>query len=149
MIGNLILKLKNGGRLYQAGVKEILENPNPGVDVIILAAAEFQRLPIITPTIAVPLNDNFFPSPDEFQRIWKQADMVANYVVDFLHDGLQVVNSCAKGWNRSGLVSGLTMVKLFPEVDSRIIISEIKNKRPNALNNPAFCKMIKMARDRV
>ena len=149
MIGNLLLKLKNGGSLYQAGVKEILETPHPEVDVIILAAAEFQRLPTKTPTIAVPLQDNFFPSPEEFQNIWKQADIVANYVVDFLRDGMRVVNSCAKGWNRSGLVSGLTMVKLFPEVDSRIIISEIKSKRPHALNNPAFCQMIKMAGKKV
>lgn len=113
-------------------------------DVLVFCAEEHQ--PRLTApngkyVFNLPLDDDIYrPLPDEVGQLLHEA---AQRLASFHASGCRLLITCAQGVNRSGLMTGLTMLYAFrmPPVD---IIKLIRSKRlvddPDlyALCNPMF-----------
>lgn len=70
---------------------------------------------------------------------------LARFAADHIHGGGVVLSHCQMGWNRSGLVSGLTMLELGIKGD---IVKTIQEARgPGALSNRAFADYLKLLQE--
>ena len=140
-----------GGELHQAGIREI-----PGIlyendiSLLILAAREYQPKHIrktggnfaLTHKIYVPLKDITDFSPGEFSKTVSNAKAAAKHAVSYISKGKNVLSTCAAGWNRSGIISGLALVELTGVSGKKIIHHIRKNRSPFALSNPLFAKVV-------
>jgi len=136
------------GKLFQAGVREIpsILNKN-NISLLILAAREYQ--PDYIPgmhknltIIYVPLKDTVTFTPKKFKKTINDAKQAANYAINTILDGKNVLSTCMAGWNRSGLISGLTLKKLI-NTPGKNIVKHIRNNRDwRALCNPLFADVI-------
>jgi hypothetical protein len=141
----------SGGKLFQAGIKEIpgiLCNEN--IDLLILAAREYQPEFIdnacggftASKKVYIPMKDTIFFTPGKFKQTVKRANAAADLASDYLVSGKNVLSTCAAGWNRSGLISGLTLLRLT-SFSGRQIVNLIKRNRcRSALSNPLFAAVI-------
>jgi len=63
-------------------------------------------------------------------------DAIASYGSYFLKTGKKVLTHCSFGYNRSGFVNGLILIKLG--FTGKEAVSLIQKKRPNSLLNDTF-----------
>lgn len=142
---------QTGGKLFQAGVKEIpdiLRDHN--ISLLILAAREYQPKHIERPDgsffvvdkIHVPLRDTILFTPREFLNTVRKAKSASDHAVDYITRGENVLSTCHAGWNRSGIISGLALVKLTG-APGKQVVRHIRDKRcSSALSNPLFASVV-------
>ena len=126
--------------------------PSPGrhdgVDVIVLAAMEYQPPAQLFPGIEVihaPLDDapGRHMREDEIVIATKAADRVAR----LLRAGRRVLSSCQMGLNRSSLVAALAMHDVYG-MSADEIVSRVRRARGRwALSNPHFEKLLRVVID--
>lgn len=135
---NLILPV-GGGELWQGGEKDLLSF-HPAFDVVVLMAIECQHDLKRPGVIKAGIDDKFPLTPSEKKHIETVAHKVSDAMVKALTQGKLVLSTCYAGWNRSGLVSGLTLVKCG--LSPRKAIKTIRDARDGALGNPDFVRII-------
>jgi len=86
--------------------------------------------------LEVPLDDAK-PSADEVKR----ALVAAHDISLRIRSRERMLITCAQGRNRSGLVSGLTLMQLGMSADEAI--ARVKRARRNALTNHYFVRVLK------
>ena len=70
---------------------------------------------------------------------------LARFAADHIHGGGVVLSHCQMGWNRSGLVSGLTMLRLGFQGDVVKTIQEARG--PGALSNRGFADYLRLLQE--
>jgi len=144
---NLVYKHpRSGGELWQAGrayANSVSHLDERRIKVIVYAARENQP-PM--PEQFIVIRARLIDSPLLDDRLTYLtavcADEVSDLVANYLRNGHNVVSSCWAGWNRSGLMSALTLVKLG--VPPEGAIAAVRTARGgSALGNPIFVKIIK------
>jgi len=143
------------GEIHQVGFSEIprkLNNNN--FKLIILAAEELQprfltsKLPLANrrflsaDKIYAPMKDTIFLSDKEIKEFIKKSKKAASRVVGGVLDGKNVLVTCKAGWNRSGLITALSLKKLTKQPAKKIIGHIRKRRSLFALSNPLFVQII-------
>lgn len=137
---DLIYTHSSGGSLWQGGNLDVKNNHNL-FHVVVLMAEEYQpTLPRRVATVYAGIDDTETMHPELLKKTCKIADMTSDIIADAVSTGKNVLSSCWMGWNRSGLVSGLTLVKLG--YDPKDAIAVVQLARQNALSNSLFKKII-------
>jgi protein-tyrosine phosphatase len=124
--------------------------PSPGrhegIDVIVLAAEEYQPPAELFPGVEVihaPLDDD--PSrplrEDEIATAAKTASRIARR----LRAGSRVLVSCAMGLNRSSLIAALAMHAVYGMSADEIIARIRRARGAWALSNPNFERLLRVA----
>jgi protein-tyrosine phosphatase len=120
--------------LYQSGYP--LGNlRRAGFGALALCAAEFQPSPSRFPGVLVvsaPMHDHTLDTPT-----LEQAERAAEQVCEALLERQPTLITCAMGKNRSGLVTGLVLVRFYG-LSGREAVRLIRHKRPGALTNESF-----------
>ncbi len=109
-----------------------------GVRLVVLCAREHQphsqRFPGVV-VLHAPLDDD--PHRDPSAQELQIAHEASSVVASALQQGHRCLVTCAMGLNRSGLVSGLALVRLGASAPTAIAL--IRRARGNdALSNPRF-----------
>ena len=107
-------------------------------DAVVLCAREHQD--VVVPGVEVihaPMDDAR-PSRAEIQIAWNAAKRVAKRV----RRGQRVLVTCAMGWNRSGLVTGLTLIMLGLSADAAVHVIRLA-RGSNALSNEYFVRVMR------
>lgn len=105
---------------------------------MVLCAEEYQPEAALFPGVRVA----YAPNDDDFSRLptrdeLRLAIQAARQAVPILQGGGKVLSTCWQGWNRSGLVSALTL-HLWLGVDGQTAIRMVQKGRRGALRNPGF-----------
>jgi len=116
----------------------------PRFTTLVLCAQELleetpQGLPGAFPDVVVlkvPLDDAK-PSLDEVRR----ALVAGHNVAMRIRCGERVLSTCNQGRNRSGLVTGFTLMELGMSANEAI--ARVKHARKNALTNPYFVQVLR------
>ena len=101
------------------------------VDVIFLMAhdcqARSQKEPPGKIIVRVPMKDDIYRpvEGDVAQRFLSASEKAARYV----RSGKRVAVTCAAGWNRSGVVSALTVMRLM-RMPAHNAVSLLRQRRP-------------------
>ena len=111
--------------------------------VLVLCAVEYQPLDEQFPNVQVvhaPFSDAGFPmTEDEAETAIAAGEVVSHFV----RKRKNVLVTCAQGRNRSGLVAGIAMAKIFPRLGCKQIVSAIRQVRGrNALSNEDFVELL-------
>lgn len=119
-----------------------------GVDVIVLAAMEYQPPAHLFPgteVIHAPLDDapGRHMREDEIALATKAAERVARR----LRAGRRVLSSCAMGLNRSALVAALAMHEVYGMRPDEIVARLRRARGAWALSNPNFEKLLRVVID--
>jgi protein-tyrosine phosphatase len=125
--------------------------PSPGrrradVDVIVLAAMEYQPPAVLFPGVEViyaPLDDDSSRAmtANEIATAIKAGRRVARR----LRAGRRVLSTCAMGLNRSSLIAALAMSEIYG-MSADEIIRRIRRARGMwALSNPNFERLLRVA----
>jgi len=117
-----------------------------GFKAVVLAAREHQPDPQkfsgLDAVVLVPLDDSGYPpTPGEKRAANQAAKVVANIV----RSGRPVLVTCHMGRNRSGLIVGLALAELAPDVSRAKIVAAIRQAREGALSNKWFETMVMTA----
>lgn len=144
---NLVYQHPSGGALWQGGNTACLDCPNLdelGIKVVVFAAMEYQpRMPSRFDVVRAKLDDDFRMPHRIAVEVAKCADEVSDLLVNRIINGQGVLSSCWMGWNRSGLMSAITVAKLAG-CDPDRAIRLVKNARgPSALSNPVFVAIVR------
>lgn len=135
---DLIYTHTSGGTLWQGGNLDVRKYSKM-FDVVALMAEEYQP-DLVGPVIFAGIDDSEDMLPEEVTVTKKIANAVSDIMADTVSRGKNALSTCWMGWNRSGLVSGLTLVKLgYTPKDA---IDVIQLARKDALNNNLFKKII-------
>ena len=141
---NLVAQGKlRGGQLWQGGRPTVAWKGAPGAerfDVLILCAREIQP-DIVSPGLIVihaPMADDYGHFHPDDVREAERAVALASY---HLNAGRRVLSTCHHGRNRSGLVSALTLMRVFGSTPQDAI-RMVQAARKNALENPQFVRYI-------
>ena len=115
-----------------------------GFSAVALTAAEHQPGPHLFPgldaVISVPLHDGFDPPPvGELMAAMETSGVVAGIVAS----GRKVLVTCNMGYNRSGMVTALSLMRLQRSKSTADIIAHIRAVRPGALGNEEFVYFLK------
>jgi hypothetical protein len=137
---------RTGGELWQAGkdyANSVTHLDERRIKAVVYAASQNQPpMPDRFDVIRARLIDDPFMNERTAFLTAVCADQVSDLVVDYLRRGENVVSSCWAGWNRSGLMSALALVKLGMEPDTAIAC--VRNARgPSALGNPVFVRIVR------
>jgi protein-tyrosine phosphatase len=110
-------------------------------DTVVLCAEELQDVPLPgVEVIHAPLDDAK-PTQEEVSIAWKAAKRVAKRV----NANRRVLVTCAMGLNRSGLVTGFTLIMLgFTAQQAIDVIRMARGQR--ALFNEHFVKLLSRVR---
>lgn len=110
----------------------------PNFDVVVLCALEYQPITMAFhgPVVRCPITDDI-PSPRELEQAVGAARQTASALVA----GKTVLVTCAQGRNRSGLVTGLAL-GLVTRMRGKTIVDLIRTRRPSALTNPHFVRVL-------
>jgi len=114
-----------------------------GFDVLVLAAKEFQPLSELFPgveVIHVPIDDAQLSRWE-----WKSALSAADIVARRVRGGKRALITCYMGWNRSGLITALTLYMLTGEPGAKIV-QHVQRQRSHALTNPSFVAALRALR---
>ena len=107
-----------------------------------LCAEEHQPRPELFPgldvVVSVPLRDDM-PTSEETAAALVASNLVASVVAS----GRKVLITCNMGYNRSGLVTALTLMRLRPGDSTDEIVAGIRASRPTALSNEFFVDYLK------
>ena len=119
-----------------------------GVDVIVLAAMEYQPPAHLFPgteVIHAPLDDasGRRMREDEIAIATKAADRVAQ----ILRSGRRVLSTCQLGLNRSSLVAALAMHDVYGMSADEIVAKLRRARGAWALSNPNFEKLLRAVID--
>lgn len=145
---DLIWKHTSGGELWQGGerdVAQLIEKRDLRIDVVGLMAMNFQpRMPSHYRVIRGRLIDEPTMSNEAAALTLGIADLAASDLSFHMRLGRNVLSSCRAGRNRSGLVSGLTLVKLGmpPEAAVELVRARRVNADGPALDNLLFVRLI-------
>lgn len=131
--------------------RELLTAPS-GFRTLVLCAEEVQPVQPQDPRVPLerfgmlqvyrcPLRDEPRLGVDERTRALRSARFVARSVLG----GDRVLVTCAMGWNRSGLVSGLALRALGARPADAVTLVR-KARGPNALGNAVFERFVLTAR---
>ncbi|MGD9725431.1 MAG: hypothetical protein AB7L09_03510 [Nitrospira sp.] len=144
---DLIFTHPSGAQLWQGGqhdVEQLLRVPDPAIQVIGLFAQEYQpddhtgRYELLK----AGYDDNFAASMDELLSDMDLADRASDIFSDRLRSGKGCLSSCAMGLNRSGLVTGMTLIKAAG-ISPAEAIGRIRRLRSSAaLSNPGFVQIL-------
>lgn len=123
------------------GAKPPLDRSYPGIDMIVLCAAEYQprAFPYFQSQILhCPLPDDALSHAERTRAL-----TAANAVAKYLRDGKRVLVTCQQGRNRSAFVAALALGILTRATPDQII-QRIREKRlPTCLTNPHFCEYLR------
>lgn len=120
-------------------------------DVVVYTAEEYQPKSMGCPdgkaVYALPLDDDIYrPVPPE---VGKYAHHLAKILAGHAARGQKLLITCAMGANRSGLLTGLTLIYLNG-MSGRSAVQLIKSRRKSgqqeALSNPMFEQYLLQAR---
>lgn len=135
------------GKLAQGGYPGTHPGLFQAFDTIVFTAEERQpRFP--TPAgklvLYVPLDDDIYrPVPPE---VGLAIHQVATQCARRIQAGKSVLSTCQQGRNRSGLVTALTLMKLYPSWTTQQVITLIQRNRKTseggALENPMFTSFL-------
>lgn len=109
---------------------------------VVLCAEELQDLPIVGVEVLKAPMDDAVPSSREIDLAFNVARQVASR----WRQGRRVLVTCAMGRNRSGLVTGLTLMMLG--MTDAEAIRAIRSARKNALTNRHFVQVLADAQAR-
>lgn len=142
---NLVFRHPSGGCLYQGDFKDatnVVGLDKADVRAVVFAAYEKNApLPDRFDVLRARLDDNFFPSQTQALDMHRCADKVWDILLIYLTNGFNVLSTCAMGLNRSGLMTGFTLVKLG--IPPTRAITMIRRARGfTAMRNPAFQRLI-------
>jgi protein-tyrosine phosphatase len=59
-----------------------------------------------------------------------------------VHAGNKVLVTCQMGWNRSGIVTALTLYRLY-KITGQEALEAVRNARPHALSNEFFADYLR------
>lgn len=143
---NLVYRAPSGGCLWQGGAKHARSVPaleNARIKAVVFAANEHQpELPEKFDILRARLHDNPFMGRSEARKVAVCADEVSDMLVAYLLAGQSVLSSCWAGWNRSGLMTAMTLMKLA-KMPTDVAIARVRAARgPNALSNPVFVEIL-------
>lgn len=122
--------------------------PHEGIDVIVLAAEEYQPPADLFPGVEVI----HAPFNDDSSRLMRQAEIetatkAAGRVARRLRAGRRVLSSCFMGLNRSALVAAIAMNEVW-RMGAEEIIERLRQARgPLALSNPNFERLLRVVID--
>jgi len=85
--------------------------------------------------ILCPFKDT--DDPTKLDAIVKIARGVADKLAGHLRDGKTILSTCSAGRNRSGLISGLVLMKRYG-LTGKEAVERVRLARPNALTNDVF-----------
>ena len=108
-----------------------------GYKYLVLAAEELQPKGYFgdVKVIYMPYDDSYKPlSPSQ----WLRIKAIASSLAEAVKKGDQVLITCAMGWNRSGLITAMTLAHLHPTATGEQIVELIQRRRAGALSNDAF-----------
>ncbi len=111
-------------------------------DLVVLCAEEFQPVDHAfragLRVLRLPFDDTLKPlTRRELQPLIGAASSLA----DEIRRGRRVLVTCMAGRNRSGLVSALTLCRLYGMTGSAAV-TRVKQCRPNALTNRVFAETV-------
>ena len=129
------------GSLWQGGADDV--TGNAGYGLIILCAEEFQPAANL---IAKPGTQVFYAPNDDGEKPFTRAQLTiasaaSRAAVKGYREGRKVLVSCMQGRNRSGLVTALTLHRLYGMSGERCR-GYIRARVPNALTNPDFNRFL-------
>lgn len=116
----------------------------PNVDVIVLAAQEYQPQALQFPGVEVihaPLDDD--PTRPMHENEIAMVARAACRVAHRLREGQRVLVTCAMGLNRSALIAALAMHEVHGMGADEIIACLRKARGSWALSNPNFEKLLR------
>jgi protein-tyrosine phosphatase len=129
-------------RLYQgAQPPEGVSVRDVGFTALVLCAVELQGLSCAgVYTIKCPLYDHegYVLDEDGFTL----AKTTSYVVARACQDGHRVLVTCAQGYNRSGLVTALTLFRLTGKPIMECV-RDVRKARPGALGNDSFVRMLR------
>jgi protein-tyrosine phosphatase len=134
--------------LAQGSYPEPPESAFDTFDVVVFAAEELQpniQAPAGCFLFKLPMDDDIYrPVPPAVGEVLHHT---ARALASYLRGGHKVLTTCAQGRNRSGILSGLTMMYCFgmPADD---VIKIIQRKRKYALVNTMFTQWLQATRVR-
>jgi hypothetical protein len=109
-----------------------------GFHVLVLCAKEYQpgpeSFPGLNTLVAVPMRDN----PEAGNDTWSMADQAGALLAERWMRGENLLITCHQGWNRSGLVVGMTLQHAFPGIDGNQFVRRIRKQRHGSLSNERF-----------
>jgi protein-tyrosine phosphatase len=118
-----------------------LQLAKDGFTSVVLCAQEFQPSAEDYPGLDIlhaPFNDNGDePKPEELNVALGASRQVAKWV----RDGGKVLVTCWQGYNRSGLVTALALMRLTG-MSGQSAVFKVQEKRPGALRNVHFAALI-------
>lgn len=122
-------------------------------DVVVYCAKEDQvpgfRAPPGKSVLRIPLDDDIYkPIPRPVEPYLHQ---LALQLCRHLNAGQKALVTCIQGKNRSGLIVGLTLLKLYPGWTAQQVITLIRRNRKlgggeEALANPMYEQYLRMQR---
>lgn len=135
---------KTGAKLYQCGAREIPAYlRSKPIDLLVLSAKEYQpKITKVPQVIHVPYADKALMSNQELQSILDKAMGASAATVDALASGKNALVTCWAGLNRSGLISGMSLIDLYGCSGDQAI-DLIQSRRKRALFNPLFRKILR------
>lgn len=110
-------------------------------DCVFLCAQEYQVPsgdPEDTMLFQVGFDDKHDLDIREMQTILAASDLAKRQI----EKGRTTLISCWMGWNRSGIVTAITLLKLFPTMSPRYAVELIQKNRKDALRNTFFKNLI-------
>jgi protein-tyrosine phosphatase len=121
---------------------------HPNIDVIVLAAEEYQPPAELFPAVEVlyaPLDDDPHRPlrPDEITV----ATMAGSRVARRLRAGRRVLCTCRMGLNRSALVAALAMHEVHGMSADEIVARIRRSRGAEALSNPNFERLLRVVID--
>jgi protein-tyrosine phosphatase len=113
-----------------------------GFHALVLCAKEYQPDTSLYPGIQVV----YAPNDDDFSRLPTREELkialdAARATTELIQNNRKVLVTCRMGWNRSGLVSALTLYLLTGKSGTSCV-AQVRGKRPKALGNPGFCEVL-------
>ncbi len=149
---NLVYRHPSGGSLWQGGrlsANSVAALRNAKIKAVVYAAIENQpKVPDSFDVLRARLNDDPFMGPFEAHQVARCADEVSDMLAAYIAGGENVLSSCWAGWNRSGLMTAMTLMKLTG-MPADVAIARVRAARgPSALGNPVFVRIIKAAERR-
>jgi protein-tyrosine phosphatase len=148
-MADIVFIRPEGGSLSQGSIKDVIAlscQPHT-VTTVVLCAIEDQpkvytKNPSPLTVIRVPFDDNPGFSDLELLRVFDQTFQISQDLAKRVNLGENVMVTCHAGLNRSGLVSGLTLILLGFSAEQSIEAIR-KARGPYALNNHAFVGLLK------
>jgi len=137
--------------MYQCGAKEIpgyLKNKD--ISLLVLSAEEYQpkslrKNPSLfkgVTRVYVPLKDKASFSKPALTDTIRRASQAAGHTIDALSKGRNALVTCWMGINRSGLISGMSLIDMLG-CSGKDAIRIVREGRGNfALYNPLFQKIL-------